>query len=226
MSAGTEQSSGGAAIEDGTEPTVGRRAFITGTVAAATAAGATAAGGTAAAQGEAYQGWFDDVDNYEGTVDYRGEDEVTVAVGAGDAGVLFDPPAILVDPGTTVVWEWTGVGGTHNVVHEPGEEGEAAFESDMYESEGETFEFTFDVEEGIFPYFCSPHRAVGMKGAVAVGNVDDELIEPSGGGSGGDGGGGQPLTTVDRILAGSGLLIGVALILAVVRPDTLNPDRD
>lgn len=226
MSAGTEHSNGGVGIEDGTEPTVGRRAFVTGTIAAATAAGATAAGGSASAQGDAYQGWFEDVDNYEGTVDYRGQDEVTVAVGAGENGLFFEPAAILVDPGTTVVWEWTGQATPHNVVHEPAEEGQGpVFESELLEEEGATFEHTFDeVEEGILRYYCDPHRAVGMKGAVAVGNVDDELIDPSGG----DGGGGssQPLTTVDTILAVSGLIIGIALIFAVVRPNTLEPNRN
>ena len=225
MSAGTEDSIDGVDVEDAAEPTVGRRAFVTGAVAAATAAGATAAGGAASAQEDPYQGWFEDVDNYEGTVDFRGQDEVTVAVGAGDDGVQFDPPAILVDPGTTVVWEWTGAGGTHNVVHEPAEdEGDPAFESELQEEEGATFEHTFDeVEEGILRYYCDPHRSVGMKGAVAVGDVNDEIIDP-----GGDGGGGtsRPLTTADTILAVSGIIIGIALIFAVVRPDTLEPERN
>lgn len=223
MSAETELSSGGVATEDVAGPAVGRRAFICGTVAAATAAGATAAGGNAAAQDDPYQGWFDDVDNYEGTVDLRGEEEVTVVVGAGDDGLQFDPPAVLVDPGTTVVWEWTGVG-SHNVVHEPPEDGEVAFESELVGEEGATFEQTFDdAEEAIYRYFCEPHRSVGMKGAVSVGNVDDELVDPSGGRDGG--GGGQPLTTTDVFVAGVGLLIGIALVLAVVRPGFVSSDR-
>ena len=68
-----------------------------------------------------YEGWFDETPNYEGTVDLRGEDEVVVVVGSGDDGFEFEPPAIMVDPGTTVVWEWTGEGGAHDVTHEDGE---------------------------------------------------------------------------------------------------------
>jgi hypothetical protein len=78
------------------------------------------------------------------------------------------------------VWEWTGQGGAHNVVAENG-----AFDSgEPVGEEGTTFEYTFaDAGEGdVFRYACSPHRGVGMKGAVAVGAVDDELIGGGGGG--------------------------------------------
>ncbi|WP_435096699.1 halocyanin domain-containing protein [Halorubrum sp. N11] len=108
-----------------------------------------------------YGGWFDDVDNYEGTVDATGSDSVTVNVGAG-SGLSFDPPAIAVSAGTTVVWEWTGEGGGHNVSAESG-----AFQSETIDEEGHTFEYTFE-ETGTHEYVCTPHKAVGMKGAVVV----------------------------------------------------------
>ncbi len=108
-----------------------------------------------------YGDWFDDVDNYEGTVDMTGQDEVEVANGAGD-GLRFDPAAVAVSPGTTVVWEWTGEGGQHNVAAADG-----SFESDTVSEQGFTFEHTFE-EEGVFEYICTPHEAVGMKGAVVV----------------------------------------------------------
>ena len=117
-----------------------------------------------------YGDWFDDVDNYEGTFDMRGEDEVTVQVGAGEEGFDFEPAAIAVSPGTNVVWEWTGEGGAHNVVHEDGDE----FESDLADEEGHTFEHTFEAE-GEFLYVCEPHENVGMKGAVVV--MDDGEAE-------------------------------------------------
>lgn len=140
-------------------------------------AAATAATTPAAAQDDPYNGWFDDVENYEGTVDYSGEDTVEVMVGAGEQGLLFEPPAIQVDPGTTVVWEWTGEGGEHNVVDEDG-----AFESERTAEAGHTFEHTFeeDDEGEIFRYVCTPHEALGMLGAVAVGDVVDETISPNG----------------------------------------------
>jgi len=224
MNAETESAPGASSPDEATpEPTMGRRTFLRGSVAAAAATGATATGGSAAAQGEAYGGWFDDVDNYEGTLDRRGNEEVTVEVGVGENGVLFAPPAILVDPGATVVWEWTGEGGQHNVVHEP-EEGDPAFESDLASESGATFERTFDDEAGaIYRYFCSPHRALGMKGAVAVGEVDDELIDPDGGGD--DGGSSQSLSLTDLLVAGVGGVVALLLVLAVVRPGGLAPDR-
>ncbi|WP_101296039.1 halocyanin domain-containing protein [Halegenticoccus soli] len=109
-----------------------------------------------------YDGWFDDVSNYSGTVDRRGQDEVIVRVGAREQGMAFAPPAVMVSLGTTVVWEWTGNGGTHNVVAQNSE-----FESEYSSSDGYTFEYTFD-GEGVYKYVCEPHRSTGMKGAVTV----------------------------------------------------------
>ncbi|ELZ52536.1 MULTISPECIES: halocyanin domain-containing protein [Halorubrum] len=108
-----------------------------------------------------YGGWFDGANNYEQTVDATGQDEVTVDVGAGD-GLAFGPAAVAVSPGTTVVWEWTGQGGGHNVAAESGD-----FESETVQEEGHTFEYTFE-EPGTYEYVCTPHSSVGMKGAVVV----------------------------------------------------------
>jgi nitrite reductase (NO-forming) len=111
-----------------------------------------------------FDGWFAGVDNYDGVVDRTGESEVRVAVGsqANGGGFGFGPAAVQVSPGTTVVWEWTGEGGAHNV-----EATDGSFESDMVATAGHTFTHTFD-DEGTTTYFCLPHRAMGMKGAVVV----------------------------------------------------------
>ncbi len=127
-----------------------------------------------------YGGWFGNVGNFGGeTVDATGQSEVTITVGAsGNGGNLaFDPPAVHVDAGTTVVWEWNGQGGTHNVVADAGtyDSGTAVAE------EGTTFEYTFE-EDGISKYYCSPHEGLGMKGAVVVG-TDYPIAAPAGGGS-------------------------------------------
>lgn len=99
---------------------------------------------------------------YDGTLaDHTGESEVTVDVGTG-GGLAFAPPAIRIDSGTTVVWEWTGEGGGHNVVAEGG-----GFESDLYSDAGETFQHTFE-ETGNYRYYCNPHKASGMKGGIVV----------------------------------------------------------
>src|SRR6056297_2807227 len=71
-----------------------------------------------------FGGFLDDVGNFDGSVtDARGQDSVTVAVGAqGNGGAFaFDPPAVHVDNGATVQFEWTGQGGGHNVVQDGGD---------------------------------------------------------------------------------------------------------
>jgi halocyanin-like protein len=184
---------------------LGRRDLMRVGLGAAAATGATAAATPAAAQ--AYGEWMSDVSNYEATVDYTGQESVTVAVGAGENGVLFDPPAILVDPGTTVTWEWTGKGDQHNVVHQPeGEDGDPAFESELMEEAGATFERTLE-EETAFRYYCDPHRAAGMKAVVAVGSTEDELVDPDPSGG--------PLTTSDLLVLAAAVGLGVALVIAV-----------
>lgn len=122
--------------------------------------------GTAYVQNEPnYKGWFDGVSNYEGTVERRGESEVTVDVGVqGNSGFYkFGPAAVAVSPGTTVTWQWTGKGGTHNVVSQ-----NTVFDSgELVERAGYTFTHSF-AEPGIYYYVCEPHVSLGMKGALFV----------------------------------------------------------
>jgi halocyanin-like protein len=100
---------------------------------------------------------------YDGdAVDTTDDDNPTVDVGAGN-GLAFDPAALRVSTGTTVTWEWTGEGGAHNVVAE-----DVDFESGNPVTEpDEPFEHTFE-SSGNYLYFCDPHKASGMKGAVIV----------------------------------------------------------
>ena len=198
---------------------LGRRDLLR---AGAGAAGVVTAGDPAAAQ--PYGGWLSGVSNYEGTVDYTGREEVTVSVGAGDDGLLFDPPAALVDPGTTVVWEWTDASGAHGVAHEPGD-GEPAFESEVVGDADHTFGREFR-ESATFRYYCPVHRDAAMKGVIAVGSTEDALLQPDRG-DGDDGGG--SLTTTDLVVAGTAVALGVVLVLmaasAVSSPGP-GPDRD
>ena len=94
-------------------------------------------------------------------VDRTGRETAEVAVGAGN-GLSFSPANLRVDVGTTVVWEWTGEGGGHNVVDVDG-----AFESELTDEAGHTFEHTFE-ETGIHEYVCTPHQTQGMRGIVEV----------------------------------------------------------
>jgi halocyanin-like protein len=138
-----------------------RRAFLGLTVTAAV--GGCIGNGGSDGETESYDDdWFENVANYDGEVDMTGESTTSVTVGGGSDDLAFVPAAIRVSTGTTVVWEWTGNGGRHNVVDDGGE-----FESEYYEEGNATFEYTFD-STGVYQYYCDPHRELGMKGGVRV----------------------------------------------------------
>ena len=118
-----------------------------------------------------FGGWLSDTSNYDGTTaDLRGNGSVTIDVGAqaNGGGFGFAPPAVWVDPGTEVTWEWTGDGGNHNVVAESGGDFRSG---DATSEEGTTFSRTFE-SAGIVTYYCNPHRSMGMKGAIVVGDPE------------------------------------------------------
>ena len=164
---------------------VSRRRFIRTAGGAAGVAGATAATGTAAAQ-EEQPVWPSGAEGNVGSYqDARGQSEVTVQVGAGDTGLAFDPTLLWVDPGTTVIFEWTGNGGDHNVQTVEGG-GPASLDSgDPVGEEGYTYEYeTSEEDVGITHYHCVPHTAVGMHGGLAVGG-DIETESTGGGGASG-----------------------------------------
>jgi halocyanin-like protein len=151
-----------------------RREFVTA-MAVGGAGASLAARPVAAQDGTDLTGWLSNTDGAGSVVDETGSAEVTVTVGAegNGGGFGFGPPVVRVDPGTTVVFEWTGAGGSHNVVADDG-----AFESPMQGNEGDTFSYTFE-SAGVTRYYCSPHESMGMKGAVVVGDASVTL--PGGG---------------------------------------------
>lgn len=107
--------------------------------------------------------YLEDVPNYESFEDLTGQSSVTVDVGGEpNNNWSFVPPAVRISTGTTVVWEWTGDGSSHNVVDEGG-----GFESEITDEAGATFEETFD-STGVVRYFCMPHKSAGMKGVIVV----------------------------------------------------------
>ncbi len=120
------------------------------------------AGCVESTDGGAYDGYLSEANGFDEPADRTGNDEVTVEVGAGQDGLAFAPAAVQVTPGTTVVWEWTGKGGRHNVVAEDG-----AFQSPLYVGVGRTFSETFD-EPDVVEYLCEPHETQGMLGVVEV----------------------------------------------------------
>lgn len=106
-----------------------------------------------------------DARGYEEQVsDRRGTETVEIRVGAG-SGIAFEPPAVRIDPGTEVVWIWTGTGGQHDVVSIAASD--VSFQSERTREEGHEFTHSFD-EGGIALYECRPHRAQGMLGAIEV----------------------------------------------------------
>ncbi|SHG90835.1 halocyanin domain-containing protein [Halobaculum gomorrense] len=111
-----------------------------------------------------FDGWLEGVSNYDGVVDRTGRSEVTVEVGVQANGGYygFGPAAVRVSSGTTVTWEWTGQGASHNVVAQDG-----TYESELVAEAGHTFTHTFE-STGTSKYYCMPHKALGMKGVVVV----------------------------------------------------------
>lgn len=108
--------------------------------------------------------YLSDAMNYDGSVaDETGSGNVEVDVGAGDSGLAFGPAAVRIDTGTEVTWVWTGAGGAHNVVAED----ETFNSGSTVAEEGTEFNYTFE-ESGVYLYYCNPHKASGMKGAVIV----------------------------------------------------------
>jgi halocyanin-like protein len=121
-----------------------------------------------------YGGYLNSANNYDGnTVDARGQDEVTIEVGAGSDGLAFGPAAVWVDVGTSIIWEWTGEGGAHNVISDNSDVDSGGPVSDA----GTTYEVNPE-ESQIIEYYCSPHQSQGMLGAVAVGD-DIPIAQPS-----------------------------------------------
>jgi halocyanin-like protein len=144
------------------------------------------AGPASAAEGTDLTEWFARTDNVSLT-DARGQATVEIGVGTqGNGGQFaFDPVAVRVDPGTEVVWTWTGQGGSHNVVAEDG-----SFESEYHSEQGQTFAYTADVP-GVHPYACAPHSTMGMRGALVVGDEPVTLGASNAGTSSGASGRGR-----------------------------------
>ena len=109
------------------------------------------------------ESWMAGVENYNGYAVRTDADSVTVAVGAeGNGGThAFDPPAVLISPGTRLRWEWRG-DGQHGVAERTG-----VFQSEVTASQSHTFEHRFE-QVGVYRYGCPTHRDVGMRGVVTV----------------------------------------------------------
>ncbi len=74
----------------------------------------------------------------------------------------FSQPELRVTRGTTVRWR-----NTTATFHTVTPDGHTTWTEWQTSSPGETFEVTF-LEPGTFPYFCVPHRSIGMVGTIIV----------------------------------------------------------
>lgn len=141
-----------------------RRRLLSVAGATSVAALAGCLGGGDADGPTPYDGYLRGANNFDAVADRTDASTVTVAVGA-NSGLSFDPAAAKISPETTVVWEWTGRGGQHNVIAEDG-----TFESKYYLEEGSSFSHTFE-SPGVYKYHCTPHQTQGMLGVI-------EVVEP------------------------------------------------
>ncbi len=74
----------------------------------------------------------------------------------------FSALELRIAPGTTVRWR-----NTTTVFHTVTPDGHTTWTEWQTSSPGETFEVTF-LETGTYPYFCVPHRSIGMVGTIIV----------------------------------------------------------
>ncbi len=75
----------------------------------------------------------------------------------------FSPATVTIPAGGTVVWKFEG-SLPHSTTSEAGSP--KAWDSGIL-GPGATYAVKFD-QPGTYPYYCTPHRSMGMKGVVIV----------------------------------------------------------
>ena len=80
--------------------------------------------------------------------------------------MVFSQEIVKIDPGDTVFWKATDRGHNVEFISKNGvPDGVEKFKSKV----GKDTEFTFTIP-GIYAYWCTPHKTMGMIGFVIVGN--------------------------------------------------------
>jgi len=86
---------------------------------------------------------------------------------------VFTPSLVYVDVGDTVTWKSSSKGHNVEFIKKRGiPEGVKAFKSKL--SKDTEYKFTVP---GIYAYWCTPHKSMGMIGFVVVGNNLDNLAD-------------------------------------------------
>lgn len=123
-----------------------------------------------------FDGWLANTGNYERVVDKTGTYQGRVAVGAnGNEGrFAFDPPAIHVDPGTTVVWKWVTDTASHAVVDADGR-----YRSEAVAESGHQYAVNFG-GNGLSKYECLAYGGRGTRGVAIVGGGNVPSLDLAG----------------------------------------------
>lgn len=96
---------------------------------------------------------------------------MSINVGAGPDGHAFDPPVVIVDPGTTITWEWVEDSGAHYVVSRVQVNADPENVPDLIEGSYSTSE-TVEVPE-MKRYACYNHHDERMRSAIVVAAGED-----------------------------------------------------
>ena len=110
-------------------------------------------------------------------------DTVTVKMISDDKGYRFDPANITIKSGQAVKFVMVSAGGPHNVAFDPatvpadskdqlnanmvGQMSELSSAMVMNPNEAVTISFG-GIKPGTYPFHCTPHLAMGMKGTITV----------------------------------------------------------
>lgn len=87
------------------------------------------------------------------------DDDGNYIIHVGSNGNTFVPKFAEVPAGSTVRFVMDGPG--HNVVSEDGAWTESAYSQDFFLNTG-------SLEAGVYDYFCTPHKNLGMIGSLRV----------------------------------------------------------
>ena len=112
--------------------------------------------------------WVPNSNGFNGDIaDHRGENNVTIQVGAGPDGHAFDPAVVMVDPGTTIKWEWVEGSGAHSVVSRVQVNNDPDTIPDLIDDGTYSTSETLNIPE-MKRYACYNHHNDGMLSTIVV----------------------------------------------------------
>lgn len=112
--------------------------------------------------------WVPNSNGFNGDIaDHRGENDVTIQVGAGPNGHAFDPAVVMVNPGTTITWEWVEGSGAHYVVSRVQVNNDPDTIPDLIDDGTYSTSRTLNIPE-MKRYACYNHHGDGMLSTIVV----------------------------------------------------------